>query len=275
MRLSKPVWMMGIGLIAVLTVLVSASQLTLAQEVDPAQMELGARLYAENCAVCHGDNGQGRIGATLAQDWPSIQPELTIKTTIVNGIQGSVMPAWDQSNGGPLTSAEIDAIVAHILSWQTSGVPNLTPAPTATTIPPITPVPGVEGDPNAGAMIFAQDCAVCHGDQAQGRVGATLAKDWPAIRPDLAVKGTIVDGIPGSVMPAWSQENGGPLSETDINDLVAFILTLPAIPNQAQPTPTSTPEGSPFFSGWGGVLLFVVLTVVILAIVLLIQRRKS
>ena len=275
MRLAKPVWMMGIGLIVVLTVLVSASQLTLAQEVDPAQMELGARLYAENCAVCHGDNGQGRVGATLAQDWPSIQPELTIKTTIVNGIQGSVMPAWDQSNGGPLTSAEIDAIVAYILSWQTSGVPNLTPVPTATAIPPITPVPGVEGDPNAGAMIFVQDCAVCHGDQGQGRVGATLAKDWPAIRPDLAVKRTIINGIPGSAMPAWSQENGGPLSETDINNLVAFILTLPAIPNQAQPTPTSAPEASPFFSGWGGVLLFVVLTVAILAIVLLIQRRKS
>jgi len=275
MRLAKPVWMMGIGLIVVLTVLVSASQLTLAQEVDPAQMELGARLYAENCAVCHGDNGQGRVGATLAQDWPSIQPELTIKTTIVNGIQGSVMPAWDQSNGGPLTSAEIDAIVAYILSWQTSGVPNLTPVPTATAIPPITPVPGVEGDPNAGATIFVQDCAVCHGDQGQGRVGATLAKDWPAIRPDLAVKRTIIDGIPGSAMPAWSQENGGPLSETDINNLVAFILTLPAIPNQAQPTPTSAPEASPFFSGWGGVLLFVVLTVAILAIVLLIQRRKS
>ena len=275
MRLFKPTWMMGLGLVLVLAAMASASGLVLAQEVDPAQLELGARLYAQNCAVCHGDRGQGRVGATLAQDWPSIQPELTIKSTIVNGIRGSVMPAWDQSNGGPLTGAEIDAIVAYILSWQTAGVPNLTPAPTATAIPPITPVPGVEGDPNAGAVVYAQNCAVCHGDQGQGRVGATLAKDWPSIRADLAVKGTIANGIPNTAMPAWSQEQGGPLSEMNINNLVAFILTLPAIPNQAQPTPTPVPEASPFFSGWGGVLIFVVLIIAIVAAILFAQRRKS
>jgi mono/diheme cytochrome c family protein len=86
-----------------------------------AQTELGARLYAENCAICHGPNGEGRVGATLAKNWPSIRPDLTVKTIIVNGVPGTAMPAWGQEKGGPLNGEEIDALVSYILSWQTSG----------------------------------------------------------------------------------------------------------------------------------------------------------
>ncbi|HZD55418.1 MAG TPA: c-type cytochrome, partial [Anaerolineales bacterium] len=65
-----------------------------AQEDNQKQIEEGARLFAENCAVCHGPDGKGRIGATLAKDWPSIRPDLEIKTTISRGVAGSPMPAW-------------------------------------------------------------------------------------------------------------------------------------------------------------------------------------
>jgi mono/diheme cytochrome c family protein len=284
MRLSKPAWIMGVGIACLLIAMVMApggghsrgfvSQ-AYAQEVDQAQLELGANLYNQNCAICHGVDGQGRVGATLAQDWPSIRPALTIASTIANGIGGSAMPAWSQAKGGPLSDEEIAAIVTYILSWQTSGVPNMTPAPTATAVPPITPVPGVEGDPNAGAVLFAQNCAACHGDKGQGRIGATLAQDWPGVRPDLAVKGTISNGVDGSAMPAWSQANGGPLSEAEINNLVAFIMTLEALPAQPQPTATPASAGSSFFSGWGGVLSFLVLVIVIIVIAIFAQRKKS
>ena len=104
-----------------------------AQAPSPEQLEEGARLYAENCAVCHGPNGEGRVGATLAKDWPAIRPDMTVRNVIVNGVSGSPMPAWSEVKGGPLTDAQIDALTAFILSWQTGGYPITGPCSTQRT----------------------------------------------------------------------------------------------------------------------------------------------
>ena len=241
----------------------------------PAQLEEGAQLFAENCAVCHGPNGEGRVGATLNKDWPAIRPEATVKTIIEDGVEGSVMPAWAQRNGGPLSDTQIESLLVYILSWQTGGVPNLTPRPTITPLPPITPIPNVKGNPNQGAVLFSENCAVCHGPQGEGRIGATLAKNWAGIRPDLSIQNTIENGVQGSVMPAWSQANGGPLTVSQIDDLVAFILSRPNM--QAQPpVVTATPPYSPsWLSGWGGVVLFIGLFTLILLAAIWFQKRDQ
>ncbi|HJS28719.1 MAG TPA: c-type cytochrome [Anaerolineales bacterium] len=210
---------------------------------DPETLALGAELYQQNCAVCHGADGEGRIGATLAKDWPAIRTDLRLKETISNGVAGSFMPPWSQDAGGPLTEAEIDALVAVILNNQTSDPSLLSDIPTPTLIPPITPIPDVEGDPAHGAMLFAQNCAVCHGANGEGRIGATLAQDWPAIRTDLRLKETISTGVAGSFMPPWSQEAGGPLASGEIDDLVAYILTLSSV-QSAGGTATAAPVSS-------------------------------
>jgi mono/diheme cytochrome c family protein len=249
-----------------------------AQAGTQDQTELGTRLYAENCAVCHGATGEGRVGATLAKNWPSIRPDLTVETIIANGVPGSPMPAWSQDNGGPLSAEEIDALTNYILSWQTGGPPEISEAPPATSRPPITPLPEVEGDPNQGAVLYDQNCVVCHGLEAEGRVGASLAKNWPSIRPDLSIKTTIANGISGTAMPAWSQENGGPLSEEQINDLVAFLLTLePAGTGPGGESDGETEELTPFgawMRSWGGVLVFIVLLGLILTAAIAFQRRE-
>jgi mono/diheme cytochrome c family protein len=192
---------------------------------DQEQLELGGQIYAENCTVCHGEDGQGRVGATLAKNWPSIRPDLKVRDTIERGISGTLMPAWGQTYGGPLNDQEMDALVFYILSWQSGGPIYIYPIQTPSVQLALTPPPGVTGDPNRGALLYASNCAVCHGIEGEGRVGANLAKDWPSFRPDLLVKSTIENGVEGSVMPAWSREHGGPLTEQDINDIVAFILT--------------------------------------------------
>jgi mono/diheme cytochrome c family protein len=233
---------------------------------DPQANEQGAQIYAENCAVCHGPNGEGRIGATLAKDWPSIRPDLRVEETIRTGIPGSPMPAWSQANGGPLTDAEIDALVTFILSWQTGGPPIIVATPTSEPRPPLTPPPGVSGDPNQGAVLFDQNCVVCHGENGQGRVGATLAKDWPSIRPDLQIKATIERGVPGSPMPAWSQANGGPLTEAQINHIVSYILTweTPAGAVEAVETPAAPPAVSSSPVVWGAVIVIFLLLIAVI-----------
>lgn len=248
----------------------------LAQDPTEEQPELGAHLYAENCAVCHGPNGEGRVGAELSRDWPSIRPDLRVKTVIEEGVPGSPMLAWSQMNGGPLTDEEIEALTLYILSWETGGLPDLSPTPTFIPRPPITPIPDIEGDPNRGAVLYAENCAVCHGPNGEGRIGVTLGQDWPAIRPDLRIKTAIERGVPGSPMPAWSQANGGPLADEDINDIVAFILSLPASPQPLELTPTPARAGTPSaFSGPLGALLVLIglLVLLVIGVIGALRRR--
>jgi mono/diheme cytochrome c family protein len=134
----------------------------------------------------------------------------------------------------------------------------------------------VEGDPNRGAVLYDENCALCHGEQGEGRIGATLAKDWSGIRPDLGVRATIANGIPNSNMPAWSQASGGPLSEDQIDDLVAYILSWDNPNAQAQPTIVAPePPSSAFMRGWGGVIVFVVILAIIFGGIVWLQRRES
>ncbi len=251
-------------------------QLVLAQSEDNAQIELGAVLFAENCAVCHGDNGEGRVGATLAKDWPSIRPDLRMRSVIANGVPGSAMPPWSNSSGGPLDDTEIDALVADIFSWETGGTRTFPSTPTLAPRTVITPIPGVEGDPNNGRLLFERNCVVCHGENGEGRIGATLAKAWSSIRPDLRIRTTIAEGIAGSAMPAWSQAYGGPLNADEIEDLVAYVAALePTQPQTGMPTPTPASVLSPFLTGWGGIIVLVVLFVFVVAFALWFQTRKQ
>jgi hypothetical protein len=107
-------------------------------------------------------------------------------------------------------------------------------------------------------------------------VGATLAKDWPAIRTDLQVRDRIVNGVPGSFMPYWSQENGGPLTEGEIDDMVAFILSLSPEGAEAtqvpSPVPTST-DGTPEGSSLGLIISAFVLVLIIIGGVLFFGRN--
>lgn len=245
------------------------------EECTASQMEEGGKLYAENCTVCHGPDGQGRVGATLAKDWPSIRPDLRVRGVIENGVPGSPMPAWSQARGGPLEENQIDSLVCYVLSWQTTGAPVIYPTPTALPRPQITAPPGVTGDPNAGAVLYDQNCFVCHGPEGQGRIGAPLAKDWPSVRPDLQVRALIERGVEGSPMPAWSQANGGPLNENEIDNLVAYILTWSTPPNPGTLAPTPAPETPAQGTGWLVGLIVIVLVALGIAGGLYLARRQG
>jgi cytochrome c oxidase cbb3-type subunit 3 len=66
--------------------------------VEPgSDLKRGAKVFAENCAVCHRDNATGNreMGAPNLTDpiWLYGSSKSTIVETITNGRAG-VMPAW-------------------------------------------------------------------------------------------------------------------------------------------------------------------------------------
>lgn len=219
---------------------------------DPAN---GGDLYVENCLVCHGAEGQGRVGASLA-NFPGIDVSAAIRQTIAQGIEGSVMPAWSEDFGGPLTDQDIEDIVAYV---QASFVGSDPIAPVPTYEPPqMDPLPEIEGDPSMGAVVFKTNCEMCHGEGGRGRFGVSLAKLWPGVEPAVYIAHVTSEGIEGSTMPAWGVAQGGPLSQEQIEDVTAYILSLEPAPAAATPTP---PEAGP---------LSATVTLVIFAVLLLI-----
>lgn len=80
---------------------------------DPAQVEAGAVLFAENCAACHGEEGLGDVtqGAPNLADaiWLYGGDYATLLETVTNSRFG-IMPAWQ----GRLSEAEVRAVALYV-----------------------------------------------------------------------------------------------------------------------------------------------------------------
>ena len=75
----------------------------------------GAKIFAENCVACHGENAKGNqeVGAPNLTDkiWLYGSDEATIIETITNG-SGGVMPAWE----GRLDPVTLKAMAVYVHS---------------------------------------------------------------------------------------------------------------------------------------------------------------
>lgn len=79
----------------------------------------GAQLYRQNCALCHGPNGNGRgmrrAGMSRSPrdftdpNWQERMSDQQIAAAIRNGVKGTAMPAWRA-----LEPAEIENLVAFL-----------------------------------------------------------------------------------------------------------------------------------------------------------------
>ncbi|MBF0678823.1 MAG: cytochrome c [Devosia sp.] len=77
-------------------------------EIDPAVMELGGTLYADNCAACHGENGDAERKFAGSQ---SLKHVVLIASQVIHG--GEFMPKFDF-----LTDEEVAALGTYIRnSW--------------------------------------------------------------------------------------------------------------------------------------------------------------
>lgn len=84
-----------------------------AEAMDAGKVDAGAVVYADNCAACHGESGEGDV----AQGAPNLSDQIwlfggdydTIRETVTYSRFG-VMPAWNTR----LTEAQIRAVSAYV-----------------------------------------------------------------------------------------------------------------------------------------------------------------
>jgi mono/diheme cytochrome c family protein len=91
-----------------------------------------------------------------------------------------------------------------------------------------------------GRQLWAQNCTTCHGVSGQGGTAPALnSQEFLGGASDLQIHGIIAGGVPGTAMPAWWNEYGGPLTDQQISELVAYLRAwqpkAPSIPNWRTP----------------------------------------
>lgn len=170
---------------------------------DRLALQLGKVLFEDNCAACHGRNGQGNIALGAPNltdgDWLYGGTGKDITTSIHDGRAG-VMPAWNA-----LGEATVDNLTEYVL--QISGQPH--DARMAA----------------AGEPVFKSTCVACHGADAKGNQGVGAPNLTDAIwlhggtRADIHT--TIHDGRQGH-MPNWDKR----LGEDDIRATAAYVYSL-------------------------------------------------
>ncbi len=76
----------------------------------------------------------------------------------------------------------------------------------------------------AGKSLFSIYCTVCHGTSGEGISAPALnEKSFLISASDERIFSLIGSGVPETEMPAWSQRFGGPLTDQQINQIVAFL----------------------------------------------------
>jgi mono/diheme cytochrome c family protein len=181
------------------------------EQIETAS-ERGAHLFAENCVVCHGVQGQGIQGAGFALNTegnkaPDDDRRAFLRNTIDVGRQNSNgwepnMPAFLNSNGGPLNSQQVEDLVTfigcgdwdevgHYLSGELGTPINAIPTPPNLGTPNARIIPGAVTTPAAGAggatamdpgaAVFQGHCITCHKITPDFPSGGTTGPDLTGV----------------------------------------------------------------------------------------------
>lgn len=213
------------GFLATLAIVVILPIYVLVEPVHQAQL-LGAYqadavlastdLYAENCAICHGAAGEG-IGENPPLDSEAVRmmSEIDLYRVIARGRDNTLMAGWAMEEGGVFSNPQIDDFVVFIQQarWDIVGerVAELGMTPpeiiemevSEEILSSLAALPDGEAL-SAGLVVYAENCAACHGADGAGTVIAP-AVDSAELRatPDGEMAQIIQKGVPGTLMAGW------------------------------------------------------------------------
>ena len=196
------------------------------------------KLYAQNCAGCHGVDGQNGAATNLANPvYQALVDDATLRDVIANGEKDTLMPAFGVNSGGSLTDAQINAIVSGMRArWSKGDVL------AGQNAPPYKASEG--GNAEDGKRVYAMACAKCHGvvGQKAGSGGSILDGSFLALVNPQMIRTTVIAGRPDLGHPDWrGYVQGRPLTDSDVSDVTAWLMSQrPANPGQPYPDSGTT-----------------------------------
>jgi mono/diheme cytochrome c family protein len=159
---------------------------------DPLSRPQDEELYNQYCIECHGERIPRSPSVSDAQE------------AIAMGGSHEVMPVW----GDILTEEQLDALVAYTL----------------------TAARGTSTE--QGQVLYGENCASCHGNFGEGgpnpaRQGDVIApissSEYLRTRNDLTLSAIISQGQPNFGMSPFGTRFGGPLEDTQVEAIIAYI----------------------------------------------------
>jgi cytochrome c oxidase cbb3-type subunit 3/ubiquinol-cytochrome c reductase cytochrome c subunit len=204
-------------------------------EVPRPDQELSFQaLYRDNCAGCHGAEGQKGPGTDLANpEYEALIDDATLRDVIAKGQKNTMMPGFATSAGGSLTDQQVDAILRGMRQHWSKGnvLEGLNAPPYKAT---------KQGDPARGKQVYSMNCARCHGAPGgpPGPKGAILDGAFLTLISDQTIRTTAITGRPDLGMPDWrTQMKDRPMTDQDVTDVVSWL-------SSQRPTPAGQPSST-------------------------------
>jgi cytochrome c oxidase cbb3-type subunit 2 len=189
---------------------------------QPSESDSGRRVYAEQCAICHGDRGDGRGHAahhfrSAPRDFVAgrykfrstasgqLPTDDDLRRTITRGLPGTGMVPQNH-----LSAGDLEAVLTHIKSLS----PRFATGPAPVPLPLPAEAPSGPAAVAQGQQVYRKaECQECHGPQARG--DGPSARDLKVKPSDLTrrpFKGgpaardtvrTLITGLDGTPMPSY------------------------------------------------------------------------
>ena len=175
-----------------------------------SDVEVGAELFAQLCADCHGEDGTTPVGeedsVINSEAYWSTHDDAAILMDIGAGAHGE-MTAFAEAYGGPFSWEEILGLMAFVRSWGPVTRPEV-------------PSPGGPTYTDAIGPLLTERCGVCHGSSA-----GLAVTDYASLLAGSDSGPVIVAGESDAsrIVQVQQETHYAQLSETELNLLIEWI----------------------------------------------------